>query len=394
MAEWEILGLEPTDDCSAINSAFVKRAIDIDPSRSASEYRYLYSAYKDALRYALRKQAINSGKRSDDLDFDFSDDRYLAEFMLILDNICTGGLKQSPSVWEGLINDSDYRTLQRTDRFITEFDEYMSGVSGLDPRIWRFLAEHFTVYGFSAQNEKLVADLKQYGNIENDVFLKKASEPSDKITKQRESLSEQDSPAQGVDNTLLSKYMKLQNDKIVNERSAEFFTKFGRVYSHDITKNNMSAWRYLMQQDQFTYLLKQEKFTEKLVNSLRHINDLYPSVWEYIIDKTRVPRTHPSYEKSTGELIRLMKQNSYKGNTALQAAISTDMLKSLIDDDNFTKGHHEYQQGRPAGKPVKTGQANGLSVTKQNERGNNTKQIIIVVAVIIAILIRLLIIFD
>ena len=46
----------------------------------------------------------------------------------------------------------------------------MSNVSGLDDNIWKYLIEHFKVYGFAAQNKKLIANLQKYGGIKQDVF--------------------------------------------------------------------------------------------------------------------------------------------------------------------------------------------------------------------------------
>lgn len=150
MTDWKMLKIEPCDDYKTINEAFTKQVISINPERNPSDYRRLYVTYKEALREAARMIAVKDGKRAEDLDFNFNDDRYLDEFMIIIGNICSGELKNSHAVWKSVIDDSDYRTLQRTDSFITEFDSYMSNVSGLDDNIWKYLIEHFKVYGFAA----------------------------------------------------------------------------------------------------------------------------------------------------------------------------------------------------------------------------------------------------
>lgn len=375
MTDWKMLKIEPTADYAVIHAAFAERTLIVDPDRNPSEYRKLYVTYKDALRYAARQHAVSEGKRAEDLDFDFSDDRFLGEFMQILGNICNSGLKQSLSVWKSLFDDSEYRTLQRTDTFIRTIDSYMSGVEGLDAGIWKYLIDHFKVYGFAATNKKLVINLQKYGNIKEDVFIKNDITPA-KPAKQlnngstpvspavsksipqkravsqtgtpsiREVVSQNESIRQKQDlkttDPLLAKYMELQDDRIVDMYSSDFFKKLERVYTHDITKNNLSAWRYFMQNPNYMHLLKQAKFTEKIANSLRYVEDLYPAVWEYIIDKTRVPANHPMYEKTTGELIRLMKSNRYTGQITPQGVLSTELLKSIIDEDHFTKGHHDY----------------------------------------------------
>lgn len=170
MTDWKMLKIEPCDDYKTINEAFTKQVISINPERNPSDYRRLYVTYKEALREAARMIAVKDGKRAEDLDFNFNDDRYLDEFMIIIGNICSGELKNSHAVWKSVIDDSDYRTLQRTDSFITEFDSYMSNVSGLDDNIWKYLIEHFKVYGFAAQNKKLIVNLQKYGGIKQDVF--------------------------------------------------------------------------------------------------------------------------------------------------------------------------------------------------------------------------------
>lgn len=449
MTEWKILKIEQTSDYESINSAFAKRAEIIAPERNSSEYRRLYVTYKEALRYAAREHAVMEGRRAEDLDFDFRDDRYLDEFMRILGNICNSGLKQSQTVWKSLVDDSDYRTLQRTDTFIETFDRYMSGVQGLNADVWKYLINHFKVYGFSAQNKKLIANLQKYGNIKEDVFIKndmpampktasgagKNSRPQGADRKSRQNTDigsqrnadtgfQQNADIRSMRNTdsrtqadrggqpqhiqeirqtagsqqstadsFLEKYMSFQDDRIVDELSTDFFKRFGRVYSHEITKNNMSAWRYLMQDEKYTYLLKQAKFTEKIANSLRYVNDLYPVVWEYIIDKTRVPKEHSMYQKTTGELNRLMKNNRYTGEIMPQGVIQPEFLKSIIDEDNFAKGHHDYPQsaaapvnsGRPA--PVQnTGYNNINPNVYRNANKNNKNSIVAIIIIVIIVL--------
>lgn len=454
MTEWKILKIEQTSDYESINSAFAKRAEIIAPERNSSEYRRLYVTYKEALRYAAREHAVMEGRRAEDLDFDFRDDRYLDEFMRILGNICNSGLKQSQTVWKSLVDDSDYRTLQRTDTFIETFDRYMSGVQGLNADVWKYLINHFKVYGFSAQNKKLIANLQKYGNIKEDVFIKndmpampktasgagKNSRPQGTDRKSRQNTDigsqrnadtgfQQNADIRSMRNTdsrpqadrdgqpqhiqeirqtagsqqstadsFLEKYMSFQDDRIVDELSTDFFKRFGRVYSHEITKNNMSAWRYLMQDEKYTYLLKQAKFTEKIANSLRYVNDLYPVVWEYIIDKTRVPKEHSMYQKTTGELNRLMKNNRYTGEIMPQGVIQPEFLKSIIDEDNFAKGHHDYPQGTQTQSADASSNRAGTTLQQKYNVSPNTyknknkgsQKFLIIVLVIIAIILQML----
>jgi len=366
MTDWGLLKIEQCDDYRTINEAFTQRVEDIDLQRNPSEYRRLYVTYKDALRDAARSLAVKAGRRASDLDFDFSDDRHLDEFMIIIDNICSGRFKNSLAVWRSIIDDSDYRTLQRTDSFLRRFDDYMAGVKDLAPAVWKYLIEHFKVYGFAAQNKKMVADLQRYSGLEDDVFLKysdaaavKADERSaadrtvadvsgtdaghTAVTIKPDVGSAADrKPAGSVAGTLLDKYMSMQDARITSEYSSDFFRYFERVYTHGITKNNLSAWRYFMQKEELARLLKQADFTAKLVNTMRNVEDLYPAVWDYIIDKTRVPSAHPMYEKTTGELIRLKKSNSYKGTAVPQGALGQEVLVAIIDNDDFVKGHDEY----------------------------------------------------
>ena len=367
MTDWKMLKIEPCDDYKTINEAFTKQVISINPERNPSDYRRLYVTYKEALREAARMIAVKDGKRAEDLDFNFNDDRYLDEFMIIIGNICSGELKNSHVVWKSVIDDSDYRTLQRTDSFITEFDSYMSNVSGLDDNIWKYLIEHFKVYGFAAQNKKLIANLQKYGGIKQDVFygaepvkaqVQRITMPEQrtiipeqcsKIPEQRTSVPEQHQQMQNstYKDKALARYMSEQDDSVVSDKSADFFRQFERVYTHDITKNNMSAWRFLLNNPDYMHLLRQAAFTLKLTNTLKNIDDLYPAVWEYIIDRTRVPDTHPMYDRTTGELIRLMKSNSFKGEIIPQGIISPGILQTIIDEDDFTKGHDEYHRPAP-----------------------------------------------
>lgn len=353
MTDWKMLKIEPCDDYKTINEAFTKQVISINPERNPSDYRRLYVTYKEALREAARMIAVKDGKRAEDLDFNFNDDRYLDEFMIIIGNICSGELKNSHAVWKSVIDDSDYRTLQRTDSFITEFDSYMSNVSGLDDNIWKYLIEHFKVYGFAAQNKKLIANLQKYGGIKQDVFYGaepvKAQVQRITMPEQRTSVPEQHQQMQNstYKDKALARYMSEQDDSVVSDKSADFFRQFERVYTHDITKNNMSAWRYLLNKPEYMHLLRQAAFTLKLTNTLKNIDDLYPAVWEYIIDRTRVPDTHPMYDRTTGELIRLMKSNSFKGEIIPQGIISPGILQTIIDEDDFTKGHDEYHRPAP-----------------------------------------------
>ncbi len=353
MTDWKMLKIEPCDDYKTINEAFTKQVISINPERNPSDYRRLYVTYKEALREAARMIAVKEGKRAEDLDFNFNDDRYLDEFMIIIGNICSGELKNSHVVWKSVIDDSDYRTLQRTDSFITEFDSYMSNVSGLDDNIWKYLIEHFKVYGFAAQNKKLIANLQKYGGIKQDVFYGaepvKAQVQRITIPEQRTLVPEQHQQMQNstYKDKALARYMSEQDDSVVSDKSADFFRQFERVYTHDITKNNMSAWRYLLNKPEYMHLLRQAAFTLKLTNTLKNIDDLYPAVWEYIIDRTRVPDTHPMYDRTTGELIRLMKSNSFKGEIIPQGIISPGILQTIIDEDDFTKGHDEYHRPAP-----------------------------------------------
>lgn len=353
MTDWKMLKIEPCDDYKTINEAFTKQVISINPERNPSDYRRLYVTYKEALREAARMIAVKDGKRAEDLDFNFNDDRYLDEFMIIIGNICSGELKNSHAVWKSVIDDSDYRTLQRTDSFITEFDSYMSNVSGLDDNIWKYLIEHFKVYGFAAQNKKLIANLQKYGGIKQDVFYGaepvKAQVQRITMPEQRTSVPEQHQQMQNstYKDKALARYMSEQDDSVVSDKSADFFRQFERVYTHDITKNNMSAWRYLLNKPEYMHLLRQAAFTLKLTNTLKNIDDLYPAVWEYIIDRTRVPDTHPMYDRTTGELIRLMKSNSFKGEIIPQGIISPGILQTIIDEDDFTKGHDEYHWPAP-----------------------------------------------
>lgn len=360
MTDWKMLKIEPCDDYKTINEAFTKQVISINPERNPSDYRRLYVTYKEALREAARMIAVKDGKRAEDLDFNFNDDRYLDEFMIIIGNICSGELKNSHVVWKSVIDDSDYRTLQRTDSFITEFDSYMSNVSGLDDNIWKYLIEHFKVYGFAAQNKKLIANLQKYGGIKQDVFygaepvkaqVQRITMPEQRtaMPEQRTSVPEQHQQMQNstYKDKALARYMSEQDDSVVSDKSADFFRQFERVYTHDITKNNMSAWRYLLNKPEYMHLLRQAAFTLKLTNTLKNIDDLYPAVWEYIIDRTRVPDTHPMYDRTTGELIRLMKSNSFKGEIIPQGIISPGILQTIIDEDDFTKGHDEYHRPAP-----------------------------------------------
>lgn len=360
MTDWKMLKIEPCDDYKTINEAFTKQVISINPERNPSDYRRLYVTYKEALREAARMIAVKDGKRAEDLDFNFNDDRYLDEFMIIIGNICSGELKNSHAVWKSVIDDSDYRTLQRTDSFITEFDSYMSNVSGLDDNIWKYLIEHFKVYGFAAQNKKLIVNLQKYGGIKQDVFygaepvkaqVQRITMPEQRtvMPEQRTIIPEQHQQMQNstYKDKVLARYMSEQDDSVVSDKSADFFRQFERVYTHDITKNNMSAWRYLLNKPEYMHLLRQAAFTLKLTNTLKNIDDLYPAVWEYIIDRTRVPDTHPMYDRTTGELIRLMKSNSFKGEIIPQGIISPGILQTIIDEDDFTKGHDEYHRPAP-----------------------------------------------
>lgn len=353
MTDWKMLKIEPCDDYKTINEAFTKQVISINPERNPSDYRRLYVTYKEALREAARMIAVKDGKRAEDLDFNFNDDRYLDEFMIIIGNICSGELKNSHAVWKSVIDDSDYRTLQRTDSFITEFDSYMSNVSGLDDNIWKYLIEHFKVYGFAAQNKKLIVNLQKYGGIKQDVFYGaepvKAQVQRITMPEQRTVMPEQHQQMQNstYKDKALARYMSEQDDSVVSDKSADFFRQFERVYTHDITKNNMSAWRYLLNKPEYMHLLRQAAFTLKLTNTLKNIDDLYPAVWEYIIDRTRVPDTHPMYDRTTGELIRLMKSNSFKGEIIPQGIISPGILQTIIDEDDFTKGQDEYHRPAP-----------------------------------------------
>lgn len=421
MTEWKMLKIERTADYERINKAFAEQTTAIAPDRNPSEYRRLYVTYKEALKFAAKEHAVMEGRRAEDLDFDFRDDRYLDEFMRILDNICSSGLKQMLSVWKSLVDDSDYRTLQRTDTFIAAFDRYMSNISGLDAEIWKYLINHFKVYGFSAQNKKLIANLQKYGSIKEDVFIKndvfspQKPEAKQKKTKsdswqqrqiqqtaqpqrQMQSQKQEQRPTQPQrqiqqtvpthSDQLLAKYMELQDDRIVNELSSDFFKKFGRIYSHEITKNNLSAWRYLMQDEKYIHLLKQAGFTEKIANSLRYVNDLYSSVWEYIIDKTRVPESHPMYQKTTGELIRLMKKNRYSGEIMPQGVIQTEYLKSIIDEDNFSIGHHDYPKTESANE--KRLQPNINPNVYKNVNKNNGRNAMLAVIFIIFMILSLI----
>lgn len=392
MTDWKMLKIEPCDDYNTINEAFTKQVISINPERNPSDYRRLYVTYKEALREAARMIAVKEGKRAEDLDFNFNDDRYLGEFMIIIGNICSGELKNSQAVWKSIIDDSDYRTLQRTDSFITEFDRYMSNVSGLDENIWKYLIEHFKVYGFAAQNKKLIANLQNYGGIKQDVFYgaepvkvqvqrstiseqrtvmpeqcSKIPEQRSKIPEQRSKMPEQRQRMQDstYKDKALARYMSEQDDSVVSDKSADFFRQFERVYTHDMTKNNMSAWRYLLNKSEYMHLLRQAAFTQKLTNTLKNIDDLYPAVWEYIIDRTRVPDTHPMYDRTTGELIRLMKANSFKGEIIPQGIISPGILQTIIDEDDFTKGHDEYHKPAPMTmmKPKNGGKSEGKAGT-------------------------------
>ena len=250
----------------------------------------------------------------------------------------------------------------------------MSNVSGLDDNIWKYLIEHFKVYGFAAQNKKLIANLQKYGGIKQDVFygaepvmaqVQRITMPEQrtvmpeqrtiipeqcsKIPEQRTSVPEQHQQMQNstYKDKALARYMSEQDDSVVSDKSADFFRQFERVYTHDITKNNMSAWRYLLNKPEYMHLLRQAAFTLKLTNTLKNIDDLYPAVWEYIIDRTRVPDTHPMYDRTTGELIRLMKSNSFKGEIIPQGIISPGILQTIIDEDDFTKGHDEYHRPAP-----------------------------------------------
>lgn len=249
MTDWKMLKIEPCDDYKTINEAFTKQVISINPERNPSDYRRLYVTYKEALREAARMIAVKEGKRAEDLDFNFNDDRYLDEFMIIIGNICSGELKNSHAVWKSVIDDSDYRTLQRTDSFITEFDSYMSNVSGLDDNIWKYLIEHFKVYGFAAQNKKLIANLQKYGGVKQDVFygaepvkaqVQRITMPEQrtvmpeqrtiipeqcsKIHEQRTSVPEQHQQMQNstYKDKALARYMSEQDDSVVSDKSADF----------------------------------------------------------------------------------------------------------------------------------------------------------------------------
>ena len=403
MTDWKMLKIEPCDDYNTINEAFTRQVKNINPERNPSDYRRLYVTYKEAVREAARMIAVKEGKRAEDLDFNFNDDRYLGEFMIILDNVCSGELKNSLTIWKSIIDDSDYRTLQRTDSFIAGFDSYMGSVSGLDEAVWKYLIEHFKVYGFAAQNKKLIASLQKYGGIKQDVFFStesvKAPEQRTSIPEQRTSVPEQrttipeqhrqvkqpvrqtasapvpsapvNANTSGTDTAglykdkVLARYMSEQDDRIVSEKSSDFFRQFERVYTHDITKNNLSAWRYLLNKPEYMHLMRQAAFTQKLTNTLKNIYDLYPAVWEYIIDRTKVPDTHPMYDRTTGELVRLMKANSYKGEITPQGIISPKILQTVIDEDDFVKGHDEYHRPAPMTmmKPKKDKKSEGKAGT-------------------------------
>lgn len=432
MTEWKMLKIEQTSDYERIHAAFTERTAAIAPDRNSSEYRRLYVTYKEALRYAAKEHAVMEGRRAEELDFDFRDDRYLDEFMRILDNICNSSLKQSQAVWKSLVDDSDYRTLQRTDSFINTFDRYMSGVERLDSNIWKYLINHFKVYGFSAQNKKLIINLQKYGNIKDDVFIKadipsvpkpaaqarQNTQPSETGTQtrpQRQSFGQAhqtqsdriqsnadntSAETKNTENSFLAKYMELQDDRIVDELSTDFFKRFGRVYSHEITKNNLSAWRYLLEDEKYTYLLKQAKFTEKIANSLRYVNDLYFSVWEYIIDKTRVPKGHPLYQKTTAELKRLMKDNRYSGEIVQQGVIRPEVLKAIVDEDNFTKGHHDYPpqdipvRQVPTRNTVNQNVRGAINTNTNNKARKSSNRNTVIIIIVILIIIRMLFFFS
>lgn len=372
MVDWTLLEMEESIECEKIHTGFTTKAIKIEPDKNSSQYRRLFATYKEALRNAIRQQAINSGKKAQDLDFDFSDARYLPEFLQILDNLSTNILKNSLIVWKTLIEDSDYRNLQRTDEFMVAFDEKMSEMDNLSAKVWEYLINHFSIYGFSAQNKNLVANLKIYGNIKDKTQTKIMTEipHSQRIksqvtqaqvtqthTAQPQVTQTQNVVKQPVQNQLLQQYLKLQDESITQRFSSEFFVKFDRVYSHDFTKNNMSAWRYLFQDEKYITLMKQVHFVEKLANRMKNIYDLYPAIWQYIIDKTKVPESHPMYQKTTGYLINLSKSNAFKGTVLPQPIIPIDTLGEVIDEDNYIKGHHD-----------------NLSIPKQNTVNWSTKK--------------------
>lgn len=355
--DWKTLGIDATDDIEAINAAFMKRTAQIHPDRDSSQFRVLFFAYKDAIRAAYKALAIKGGKRSEDVNFNFNDDRYLEEFMTILECFVDSGLSSAGYVaaWRFLFEDSDYRILQRTDSFLERFDAYMSHCT-VDKEIWRYLLGHFNVYGPTIQKKKLLADLKQYGNIRDDLVTafvetdgkKKSTKQADSRKKRPTTVQPMAVPAMenqpktlpslqpdAQRDIILEKYLAIQNLDIVMNLSSEFLTKFDRVYSHDVSKNNLGAWRYLFQNQNYTLLLRQAKFTELLADRMCRTEDLYPAVWQYIIDKTRVPESHQDYGKTTGRMIAYSKGHSFRGNIRPQLSLPADTLRKIIDEDNY-----------------------------------------------------------
>ncbi len=351
MVDWTLLDMEESIDCNSIGKGFVAMAAKIGPDRNPSQFRRLFGTYKEAMRNAIRQNAINSGKRAEDLDFDFSDERHLPEFMSILENVLSSELNNSPAVWKALIEDSDYRNLQRTQGFIEGFDRRMSGVGNLEPRIWEYLVNHFTVYGFATQNKELVEHLKGYGGIAG----KKAAAPVEPVvSKEPEPIvvTAPYQPAKQVGmSPLLQQYLKMQDEGIVSRLLGEFMTKLDRICSHDVTKNNLSAWRYLFQDERYVMLLRQVHFTEILARRMQNVDGLYPAIWEYIIDKTKVPEAHPMYSKTTGYLIGLSKSNAFTGQVLPQPILPAESLSAYIDRDDYSKGHLDYQ---PVGSKKKS----------------------------------------
>ena len=60
---WKILGIEPTDDMDEIKSAYAKLVLKYDPEAYPEEFRMISEAYKNACRYAARRNRTPAVRR-------------------------------------------------------------------------------------------------------------------------------------------------------------------------------------------------------------------------------------------------------------------------------------------------------------------------------------------
>lgn len=165
MTDWEILGIESTNDIEKIKTAYMNRAKEVHPEEHPDEFQTLQHAYKQALKFAKRSKITgipeqireqsgkNTVENAVERTYDFSrieiikDGNTIASFKSLQDEFfwkfkqiySCAYIKNNMEAWEVLFKSMRFEELFNEPEFIMDLALVIGCMEDVNKEVWNYM---------------------------------------------------------------------------------------------------------------------------------------------------------------------------------------------------------------------------------------------------------------